>query len=125
MKVLKIGYLDGTDPMLLSYCAAMGFDTIPLSNGWDSHGKYLGLLTREDALALVVAPFHKLIPPSQVQQKASDFVNACRLQHVPLLVVVPEQVMGRARRKLGGTRTGVLWCSPGELFDKVMEILRR
>ncbi len=119
----KIGYLGGTDPMFLSHCAALGIDTIPLSNGWDNHGKYIGLLSRQDNVSLVVAPLHKLIAPPEMKQKPGDFLRTCKLHKIPVLVVCPAGVLARARKKLAGAR--VRWASPEDVYAKAMAVLKR
>ena len=55
-----VGYLDGTDGLFLTNLAIKGVDTLPLSNGWDNHGKYLGHITKQDNIALVVGYLHKV-----------------------------------------------------------------
>jgi hypothetical protein len=118
-----IGYLAGTDPMFLSHCAAMGIDTIPLSNGWDNHGKYVGLLSTRDNLSLVVTPLHKLVAPPEMKQKPNDFLAACATHHIPVLVVVPAPVMAPAKKLLAGVKARLIWSSPEEFHDKAMAAL--
>jgi len=33
-----VGYFEGTDPLLLNKLVARGIGTLPISNGFDSHG---------------------------------------------------------------------------------------
>jgi hypothetical protein len=122
MKV-NIGYLGGTDPMFLSHCAALGIATVPLSNGYDNHGKYINMLSKEDNVGLVVAPFHKLIPPTGSTRKPVDFLVACRINKIPVLVVAPEKSIGRARKKLADRQ--VNWATPVDIYDKAMDLLKK
>jgi hypothetical protein len=121
----NVGYLAGTDPLTLSHFSALGYDTIPLSNGWDNHGKYIGLLSRQDNVSLVVAYLHKLIAPKEMKTKPSDFLRACKVNQIPVLVVCPERVVSRAKKRFAGTGTKLVWTTPDTLFDKAMEILRK
>jgi len=41
-----IGYLEGTNPDVLSSLIARGHDTVPIGNGWDNHGKYIVTLQK-------------------------------------------------------------------------------
>ncbi|MFO7637967.1 MAG: hypothetical protein R6X14_01480 [bacterium] len=123
-KKTTIGYLEGTDPMFLSYCTALGINTLPLSNGWDSHGKYVGLLSPRDNLKLVVAPLHKLVAPVELTQKPSDFLLACTVHHIPVLVVAPAAVLAQARKLLVGVKARLVWSAPEELFEKALAALK-
>ena len=124
MKKATIGYLEGTDPMFLSHCAALGINTLPLSNGWDNHGKYVGLLSPRDNLKLVVAPLHKLIAPDKFEQKPSDFLHACTVHRIPVLVVVPAPVLERAKKLLADVKARLIWSSPEEFYDKALAQLK-
>jgi hypothetical protein len=43
--MIRVGYLEGTDPHFLNEMALRGVDIVPLSDGGNSHGKYIGHLT--------------------------------------------------------------------------------
>ncbi len=121
----NIGYLAGTDPLILSRCAALGINTIPLSNGWDNHGKYIGLLSKTDNVALVIAYLHKLIAPPEMKTRPGDFLTACKIHQIPVLVICHERVMAKAKKKLSGVKAKLHWVTPDTLFDTVMEVLGR
>ena len=121
----NIGYLEGTDPLTLSHFVARGYDTIPLSNGWDNHGKYIGLLSRQDNVVLVVSYFHKLIAPPEMKATPSDFLKACKINKIPVLVMCHEKDVARAKKKIAGTGAKLIWVTPDTLFDQVMKILKK
>lgn len=125
MKKATIGYLEGIDPMFLSYCTALGVKTLPLSNGWDSHGKYVGLLSPRDNLKLVVAPLHKLVAPVEHTQKPNDFLHACVVHHIPVIVVVPAAVLAQGKKLLAGVKAKLIWSSPEDLYDRAIAELKR
>ena len=56
-----IGYLEGTDPLVLSRLAVKGIGTLPLSNGFDNHGKFINTITEHDQISLVVGYLHKIM----------------------------------------------------------------
>jgi len=121
----NVGYLAGTDPLTLSHFAALGYDTVPLSNGWDNHGKYIGLLSRQDNVALVVAYLHKLIAPKEMKARPSDFLKSCALHRIPVLVVSPDKVMARAKKKLAGSGAKLIMVTPDTMFDEAMKVLKK
>ena len=59
--MVTVGYLEGTDPVMLSRLAAGGVGTLPLSNGVDNHGKFINAITERDEIDLVVGPLHKIM----------------------------------------------------------------
>ncbi|OYD15674.1 hypothetical protein CH330_05035 [candidate division WOR-3 bacterium JGI_Cruoil_03_51_56] len=121
---INIGYLEGTDPLILSRCAALGINTIPLSNGWDNHGKYIGLLSKTDNVSLVIAYLHKLIAPPEMETKPGDFLNACKIHRIPVLVICHEKMIAQAKKKLSGVKAKLYWVTPATFFDTVMKILK-
>ena len=58
----KVGYLEGTNSTYLTRLALHGVDTLPLGNGADNHGKYIGFIDRADAIDLVITYYHKIVP---------------------------------------------------------------
>ena len=69
-----IGYFEGTDPLLLNKLVARGIGTLPLSNGFDSHGKQVGYLTKEDGIDLVVGYFYKVAPTKKMSLTIKDIL---------------------------------------------------
>jgi hypothetical protein len=57
-----IGYFEGTDPLVLANLSIVGHSTMPLGNGFDNHGKYVGHITKDDNVSVVVGYFHKIMP---------------------------------------------------------------
>ena len=55
----RIGYFEGTDPLLLTRLAVEGIETLPLSNTWDHYGKYVNHLYR-DEVDVIVGYLHKV-----------------------------------------------------------------
>ena len=49
-----IGYMEGTNSELLTNLLVDGVDTLPLSNGWDNHGKFIAHISRTDHISAVV-----------------------------------------------------------------------
>ena len=69
----RVGYLEGTDPLLLSSLTAEGIETLPVANTWDGHGKPINQLGKGE-VNLVVGYLHKVIPTEQAVLQCS---NSC------------------------------------------------
>jgi CBS domain-containing protein len=119
----NVGYLSGTDPATLSQLAASGVNTIPFSNGWDNHGKYLGMVTVSDNLGAIVGYFHKLVAPPEAQTPPASFLDRARIHKIPVVVICPANVMARAREVLGEGGTTIHWATPDQVYGKVMELV--
>ncbi len=119
----NVGYLSGTDSATLSQLTAAGVITIPLSNGWDNHGKYVGMVTVADNIGAVVGYFHKLIGPPEAESHPTELLQRTHIHRIPVVVVCPENVMPRAREMLGSYANQVHWATPEQAYDKVMEQL--
>jgi CBS domain-containing protein len=119
----NVGYLSGTDSATLSQLAASGVNTIPFSNGWDNHGKYIGMVTVSDNLGAIVGYFHKLVAPPEAQTPPSSFLDRARIHKIPVVVVCPANVMTHAKEILGDSGTELHWVTPDQVYDKVMALI--
>jgi hypothetical protein len=119
----NVGYLSGTDSATLSQLAASGVNTIPFSNGWDNHGKYIGTVTVSDNLGAIVGYFHKLFSPPEAQAPPANFLERAKIHKIPVVVVCPENVMARAKEVLGDSGTVLHWVTPDQVFNKVMSLI--
>lgn len=119
-----IGYMEGTDPDLLSSLCAQGHDTAPLGNGTDGHGKYIAHVTNSDGFDVVVAYLHKLISVSDMEHVTiDDRLFACRRHDIPVILVVPDEFKEKAKSRMKESRDYVDWVAPEELEDKVKETI--
>jgi hypothetical protein len=115
----NVGYLSGTDPATLSQLTAAGVITIPLSNGWDNHGKYVGMLTVADNIGAIVGYFHKFVGPPETESHPVELLRRARIHKIPVVVVCPEKVMPRAREMLGEYASQVQCATPEQAYDEV------
>jgi len=119
-----IGYMEGTDPNLLSSLCAQGNDTAPLGNGSDGHGKYIAHITAADGIDLVIAYLHKLVSVSEMENVSiDDRLFACRRHDIPVLIVVPDRYKEGAKDRMKESKEFVELVAPDELEEKVMEVL--
>ena len=119
----NVGYLSGTDPATLSQLAASGVNTIPVSNGWDNHGKYIEAVTVSDNLGAIVGYYHKLVAPSEAKASPSGFLNGARIHKIPVVVVCPANVMTQAKETLGDSGKKLHWATPDQVYRKVMALV--
>jgi len=113
----RIGYLEGTDPGLLSKLVLDGMGTMPLGNGWDGHGKYINHLTNEDNVSAVVGYLHKIFPPEGTAEGPRDVLFSCRTHKIPVYLIVPKAKHKAARSYLKQMAEGVTLVDPSEVYD--------
>lgn len=117
-----IGYLEGTDPLVLTRLNLRGVATLPLGNGFDGHGKYIGHLTKKDNVSMVVGYLHKVLPPVGIDFSPRDFLFACQTHDIPVLLVAPKAEHSLAREELGEMADWVTLVDPGELYEKALAL---
>lgn len=119
----SVGYLSGTDSATLSQLTAAGVITIPLSNGWDNHGKYVGMLTVADNIGAIVGYFHKFIGPPEAESHPTELLQRTRIHKIPVVVVCPANVMTQAKELLGDNGKKLRWATPEQVYHQVMELV--
>lgn len=119
-----IGYFEGTDPLVLTRLVLNGIETLPVSNGYDNHGRYVMHLTRHDNITAVVGYLHKVMPAAGVPLGPRDFITACRTQGIPLVLIVPREDHETARELLGDVAEWVALVDPQEVFDQLVALVR-
>ena len=115
----KVGYFEGTDPLLLATLAAEGVETLPIANTWDAHGKPVTHLVKGE-VDVVVGYLHKVIPAEQgrtamFELLLTNMLVACKTHNIPVLLIAPRNVHEKARRLLGNVGPTVHLIGPDEL----------
>ena len=128
MFLARVGYFEGTDPLLLSTLAAEGVETLPLANTWDGHGKYVNHLTKGE-VNVVVGYFHKIIPVEQertamFQLILDSLLSACKIYEVPVLLIVPANMHQKAKAIIGETGKFLHLVSPEEVEAQIRKHLK-
>lgn len=119
-----VGYMEGTDPLILTSLNLDGIGTTPLGNGFDGHGKYIGHLTKQDDISLVITYLHKILPTTDMPIGARDFLSACRTHDIPVIVLVPGDKIERAKEVLGEDAVlHIILTPPEKAYDQTLEIL--
>jgi hypothetical protein len=124
----RLGYFEGTDPLLLATLSAEGVETLPIANTWDAHGKPVNHLAKGE-VDVVVGYLHKVIPAGQGHTAMFDLLLdnmlvACKTHSIPVLLIVPRKAREKARKLLGNVGPNVHLVSPQELEPQVRKYLK-
>lgn len=114
----RVGYFEGTDPLLLAKLAAEGIETLPLANTWDGHGKYVNHLSKGE-VNVVVGYLHKVMPAEQERTGPADLLFACRVHNIPVVLIVPSTVRDKTKKILGDTEANIHIVVPEELEAEI------
>ena len=123
----RIGYFEGTDPLLLSRLAAESIETLPVANTWDGHGKMVNHLTRGE-VSVVVGYLHKVIPAEPLRTAAlpimvDNILSACKVHDIPVLLIVPAALREKAEKILSGTEVKIQIVSPEQVEAEIRKYL--
>ncbi len=118
-----VGYLEGTDPLVLTRLAAGGVGTLPVSNGIDNHGKFITNISERDEIDVIVGHLHKITRTQRQGFFPRDLLQPSLDSGIPVLIVVPEADQPAARRVLGQLGQEVMLVDPGRLYAEIARIL--
>jgi hypothetical protein len=126
-ELARVGYFEGTDPLLLTKLAAEGIETLPIANTWDGHGKNVNHLSKGE-VNLVVGYLHKVIPAeplqtSSLQLMIEHLLSSCKAYNIPVLLIVPADLQDKAKKILGDLAPSVHLVAPEELETQVRKYL--
>ena len=123
-----VGYFDGTDSRLLTNLVCDGYDTVPVSNGRDNHGRNVRLINDKNRVDLLIAYVHKIIAPEgEAREKgdvtSEDLFHICRILEIPLLLEIPEDLQPRAIELLGSPPDIVRLVDPADTLEVALQLL--
>lgn len=121
MKV--VGYMEGTDPVALTRLVVEGIETLPLSNGWDNHGKHLTLLNPADNISIVVGNLHKFLRLED-ETIFNAMLATVKAYDITVLFVVPKDLHGKAAKVVKSDDLKYKFVDPSELVDAIMQHLK-
>jgi len=119
-----VGYLEGTDSLLLTKLASQGIGVLPLGNGADNHGKYIGLITKADNIGIVVGYVHKVLPVPGRTLGPKDILFSCTTNKIPVIIIASKEDIKDANKQLGDVKESVTVVSPEKLYDTIMQNLK-
>lgn len=118
-----VGYLGGTDPLVLTRLAARGVGTLPVSNGIDNHGKFITNISERDEIDVIVGHLHKITRTQRQGFYPRDLLQSSLDSGIPVLIVVPAVDQPAAREVLGQLGQEVVLVDPGRLYAEIARIL--
>jgi hypothetical protein len=117
-----VGYFEGTDSPWLTTLIAQGWDTMPVSNGYDGHGKNVALFTSQSKVDVVIGYLHKVIAPLTAEISTRDILHACITYDIPVLLACPEALQGAASKILGELGANVQLVDPAEMLPRMKQL---
>lgn len=124
-----IGYFDGTDSALLTGLVCEGYDTLPISNGFDNHGMHVRIINNENRVDVLVGYLHKIYSPEGMTPSGAvtyqDVFHVCRTFDIPLVLVIDAELHDKARALFVDTPPCVLFVDPSNTLEKVRQILEQ
>ena len=119
----SVGYFEGTDSRLLTALVLSGYDTIPLSNGVDHHGMYVGRFNTENKTDILIGYPHKITAQPGDELQVQDVFHICRIYEIPLLLEVPTHLQEQIRALLPEAPDLVELLDPADTLDRALELL--
>ena len=124
-----IGYFDGTDSALLTDLVCEGYDTLPISNGFDNHGMHVRIINNENRVDVLVGYLHKIYSPEGMTPSGAvtyqDVFHVCRTFDFPLILEVARERHDKARALLHDAPPCVRFVDPSDTLHIVREILEQ
>jgi hypothetical protein len=118
-----IGYFEGMDSLVLTRLAAKGIGTLPVSNGFDAHGKLVSHLSAQDGVSLIVGYLHKVLPTTGFPGTARQMLSTWTGKEIPVLLIVERAFHDAARERLGDAQARVQLVDPDDIYKAIMAML--
>jgi hypothetical protein len=123
-----IGYFDGTDSALLTDLVCDGYDTLPISNGFDNHGMHVRIINNENRVDLLIGYLHKIYSPEGSTPAGAvtyqDVFHVCRTFDIPLILEVSGDLHDKARALFVDAPPPVRLVDPSNALSTIREILK-
>lgn len=122
-----IGYFEGTDAALLTDLVIDGYDTLPISNGFDNHGMHVRIINNENRVDVLIGYLHKIYSPEGLTPAGAvtyqDVFHVCRTFDVPLVLEVDAELHDEARALMVDAPPCVKYADPSDTLKIVRKIL--
>ena len=109
-----VGYLEGTDPLVLTRLAVRGVGTLPVSNGFDNHGKFITSISERDNVDVVIGYLHKVTRTQRQGFYPHDLLQPCLDRGIAVVIVVPEEDHVAARGSTAREDEVASWAGPDD-----------
>lgn len=118
-----VGYFEGTDPITLTRLAAQGIGTLPLSNGIDTHGKFVGHLAAQDGVTVIVGYLHKVLPTNGGATTPRNLLFTWTGREIPVILVVEKAFHDAACERLGDMLGRIELVDPADLYEAILGVI--
>ncbi len=122
-----IGYFEGTDSGLLTDLVCEGYDTMPISNGFDNHGMHVRIINNENRVDVLIGYVHKIFATEESVQSGGvtyqDIFHVCRTFEIPMLLEVHSDLREKAKALFSDIPDCVTFVDPSEMRMKIGEVL--
>lgn len=123
-----VGYFEGTDSTLLTDLVCDGYDTLPISNGFDNHGMHVRIINNENRVDVLIGYVHKIFAPQDDTPTGAvtyqDIFHVCRTFQVPLILEVSTRLHEKAKTLFEDIPDVVEFVDPSQMYPRVSEILK-
>jgi hypothetical protein len=119
----SVGYFEGTDARLLTALVLSGYDTIPVSNGDDHHGAFIGRVNHQAKYDILIGYPHKITAPPDDGLQTQDVFHICKTYDIPLLLEVPYHLQEQIREILSDAPRMVEFLDPADTLQRAKELL--
>ena len=118
-----VGYMEGTNPEVLTNLMLEGYETLPLSNGVDNHGKYIAHLNRNDNISLIIGYLHKFLAVAK-EYNIGDMLLTIKVYKVPIVFIVPKAKQAKAKKLLASKGIKYTFADPSEITKVTLDLLK-
>lgn len=123
-----VGYFDGTDSAVLTDLVCDGYDTVPISNGFDNHGMHVRIINNENRVDVLIGYVHKIYSPVDSTTSGGviyqDVFHISRTFDIPLILIIDRALHDKVRGLLHDTPPCVHFVDPTDLLSTIKEILK-
>ncbi len=119
----SVGYFKGTDSTLLTNLVLRGYDTVPVSNGADTHGVSVTRLDNQTKHDLLIGYLHKITAQPGDDIQTHDMFAVCRTYSIPLLLEVPTALHEKALELIPNAPSVVELSDPADTLSRALELL--
>ena len=119
----SVGYFEGTDSTLLTSLICAGYDTLPVSNGVDHHGKNVRRINQQEKYDILIGYPHKLYAPVEYDLPYQEVFHICKTYSIPLLLEVPAHLHASAWSLLPDAPDMVELIDPADTLNRALELL--
>jgi hypothetical protein len=123
-----VGYFEGTDSTLLTDLVCDGYDTVPISNGFDNHGMHVRIINNENRVDALIGYVHKVYAAEDGVASGGvtyqDIFHVVRTFEIPLLLEVEDALQEKARALFTDVPDVVQFVDPKQMFPTIKDVLK-